>query len=170
MYQDREGHEIPLLRWGALREDDSYRLVAHDKLSSAVSGEHELKTMWHGLVEDWLDEGLFSTGYTDPELGVWWTLAEYNSEQEAIEGHALLVDQVRTHGRPAPRARVPKGQRVVHEYLSTACLHGEHDYCLSMTGAAGKKRPGQCKFCEAICICPTCNHRGRLDPDATPGQ
>ncbi len=40
-----------------------------------------------------------------------------------------------------------------HVYLSTACLHGEHDYCNSMVGAQGVKRPAQCKFCEATCIC-----------------
>ena len=41
-----------------------------------------------------------------------------------------------------------------HVYLSTGCLHGEHDYCQAMTGHAGAKRPGQCKFCSALCTCP----------------
>lgn len=41
-----------------------------------------------------------------------------------------------------------------HEYLSTGCLHGRHDYCQSMTGYQGEKRPGRCKFCAATCICP----------------
>lgn len=41
-----------------------------------------------------------------------------------------------------------------HVYLSTGCLHGEHDYCASMVGVAGTKRPAQCKFCESRCICP----------------
>jgi hypothetical protein len=38
-----------------------------------------------------------------------------------------------------------------HEYLSTGCLHDQHDYCQSMTGYQGQKRPGQCKFCDAVC-------------------
>ena len=42
----------------------------------------------------------------------------------------------------------------VHVYLSTGCLHGRHDYCQSMTGHAGSKRPGRCKFCAAACTCP----------------
>lgn len=46
-----------------------------------------------------------------------------------------------------------------HVYLSTGCLHDNHDYCKSMTGAAGGKRPGECKFCHAKCICP-CHDRG----------
>lgn len=40
-----------------------------------------------------------------------------------------------------------------HVYLSTGCLHGNHEYCKSMTGLNGAKRPGECKFCKAKCIC-----------------
>lgn len=40
-----------------------------------------------------------------------------------------------------------------HKYFSTACFHGDHDYCKSMTGYKGRKRPGQCKFCDAKCVC-----------------
>lgn len=40
-----------------------------------------------------------------------------------------------------------------HRYLSTGCLHGEHAYCSSMTGVSGDKRPAQCKFCSAKCVC-----------------
>lgn len=49
-----------------------------------------------------------------------------------------------------------------HAYLSTGCLHGEHDYCKAMTGHAGAKRPARCKFCDARCVCPC--HRGQPDP------
>lgn len=40
-----------------------------------------------------------------------------------------------------------------HDYLSTACHHGEHEYCQSNTGLSGEKKPAQCKFCEARCLC-----------------
>lgn len=40
-----------------------------------------------------------------------------------------------------------------HSYLSTACLHHRHDYCEAMVGYQGEKRPAQCKFCEAKCVC-----------------
>lgn len=40
-----------------------------------------------------------------------------------------------------------------HEYLSTGCLHGRHDYCQNKQGQAGPKRPGECKFCGAKCRC-----------------
>lgn len=40
-----------------------------------------------------------------------------------------------------------------HEYLSTSCFHGHHEYCRSMTGYQGNKRPAQCKFCDAKCRC-----------------
>ncbi len=42
---------------------------------------------------------------------------------------------------------------IIHRYLSTACLHGRHDYCASMTGLQGAKRPATCKWCDARCIC-----------------
>ena len=41
----------------------------------------------------------------------------------------------------------------VHRYLSTACLHGEHVYCVSEQGQAGAKKPATCKFCDARCVC-----------------
>ncbi|MFJ2650864.1 hypothetical protein ACIO1C_29615 [Streptomyces sp. NPDC087420] len=40
-----------------------------------------------------------------------------------------------------------------HVYLSTACLHEEHAYCQAKKGQAGPKKPGECKFCTARCIC-----------------
>lgn len=40
-----------------------------------------------------------------------------------------------------------------HEYLSTACLHGEHSYCKGEQGMMGKKKPAECKFCGSHCIC-----------------
>lgn len=49
-----------------------------------------------------------------------------------------------------------------HRYLSTSCLHGEHDYCQSNTGLGGAKKPSRCKFCGAVCCCRTCRHSDRL--------
>lgn len=51
------------------------------------------------------------------------------------------------------------GERVVsdeaeHVYLSTGCLHGRHAYCKWEVGKLGPKRPAQCKFCAAPCVCP----------------
>jgi hypothetical protein len=45
-----------------------------------------------------------------------------------------------------------------HRYLSTSCLHEEHDYCQKSTGLAGAKTPAQCKFCSAPCRC-RCHRR-----------
>lgn len=49
---------------------------------------------------------------------------------------------------------------LLHEYLSTGCLHGQHDYCRNPTGAAGAKKPASCKFCDAPCRC-ACHARPR---------
>lgn len=48
---------------------------------------------------------------------------------------------------------------VEHDYLSTGCLHGRHDYCQAPTGAVGVKAPAKCKFCNAQCKC-TCHREG----------
>lgn len=40
-----------------------------------------------------------------------------------------------------------------HVYLSTSCLHEEHEYCKNKDGRAGPKRPAECKFCSAKCTC-----------------
>jgi len=44
---------------------------------------------------------------------------------------------------------------MIHEYLSTGCLHDAHEYCnLATLRADGtRKRPARCKFCDAPCIC-----------------
>lgn len=41
-----------------------------------------------------------------------------------------------------------------HRYMSTGCFHGDHAYCQAKHGAAGPKRPAECKFCGAPCVCP----------------
>lgn len=49
----------------------------------------------------------------------------------------------------------PPGYQEPHEYLSTSCFHGEHDYCKStLTDHYQHKFPAECKFCSAPCICP----------------
>jgi hypothetical protein len=62
---------------------------------------------------------------------------------------AVLVGELQaaTEATEAPTSPEP------HVYLSTGCLHGEHDYCAAMTGMQGAKRPATCKFCQAPCQC-----------------
>jgi len=48
-----------------------------------------------------------------------------------------------------------------HRYLSTGCLHGDHDYCSAPTGRVGAKHPQRCKFCTAPCRCRCHNNRRR---------
>ncbi|MFM9703633.1 hypothetical protein [Streptomyces galilaeus] len=59
------------------------------------------------------------------------------------------VRKVLDQPAPAPTAT----EATEHHYLSTGCLHGDHGYCQGMTGIAGSKRPGECKFCRAPCRC-----------------
>lgn len=66
------------------------------------------------------------------------------------------VQQRETEKRVDPDAH-PGG------YLSTACLHGLHDYCNAYTGAAGTKIPAKCKFCGAACRCDAPGCHGLTD-------
>lgn len=60
----------------------------------------------------------------------------------------------------------PPGSPDAHVYLSTGCFHGDHDYCKSMTGLNGAKRPGECKHCGAACRCG-CHGAAESRPSST---
>lgn len=49
-----------------------------------------------------------------------------------------------------------------HIYFSTACQHGQHDYCGSRYNAytLEEKKPATCKYCDAQCVCGC--HSGTL--------
>ncbi|MEU9470470.1 hypothetical protein AB0D78_28400 [Streptomyces avermitilis] len=71
-------------------------------------------------------------------------------ESEAVVGRSALDYRgLITSALMADEAQQPEP----HVYLSTGCLHNEHAYCQSNTGANGAKQPAQCKFCTAPCIC-----------------
>lgn len=56
----------------------------------------------------------------------------------------------------AARAQRREWEAAGHTYLSTACLHGQHDYCnTSIRDDGGTKVPACCKFCGAPCVCDT---------------
>jgi hypothetical protein len=47
------------------------------------------------------------------------------------------------------------GYSAPHVYLSTACLHENHQHCQCRTNLQGEEKvPGTCKWCAAPCICP----------------
>ncbi len=53
-----------------------------------------------------------------------------------------------------------------HRYLSTGCLHGDHDHCnCAWTRDGQPKTPGVCKFCAAPCECGC--HRPATDKPLT---
>jgi len=50
-----------------------------------------------------------------------------------------------------------------HWYYSTSCLHGHHKHCQATVAIDGTvKEPGQCKWCDQMCICRC--HRPRRRP------
>lgn len=76
-----------------------------------------------------------------------WLSLDHDTERWAETARDRHIAE--DHTEPAPAAT----QAAEHVYLSTGCLHGDHDYCKSMTGLNGAKRPGECKKCAAKCIC-----------------
>lgn len=63
----------------------------------------------------------------------------------------------------ALQARRPE----LHAYLSSSCSHGLHDYCNATERDDGTaKKSGQCRFCEAPCVCPLC-HQGTSEEALT---
>lgn len=60
--------------------------------------------------------------------------------------------------------RVSRMEALGHVYLATSCQHGKHDYCKNTKGQAGPKRPAECKFCEAPCVCPCHQEESHGDP------
>lgn len=44
-------------------------------------------------------------------------------------------------------------EQLPHDYLSTSCLHGNHDYCKAPVGRLGPKEGSKCKWCPAKCSC-----------------
>jgi hypothetical protein len=76
----------------------------------------------------------------------WLGLGHHTQTSALTERERHVAEE---HTAPAPAATEATG----HQYLSTGCFHGDHDYCKSMTGLNGAKRPGECKKCGAKCIC-----------------
>ncbi len=86
----------------------------------------------------------------------------WRQQHRAVEAAANVLSGLGDHGRASElwavaddlKADGRPGEPGEHRYLSTGCLHDRHDYCQSMTGYQGEKRPGKCKFCDAACVCP----------------
>ena len=93
------------------------------------------------LYERWVKAG-------PPPLGAplarWW-------DMRLAELHTAILNPATEQPAWTPP---PPGSTREHVYLSTGCWHGDHDYCQSMTGLNGAKRPAECKKCRAKCICP----------------
>lgn len=53
---------------------------------------------------------------------------------------------------------------VLHMYVSTACQHRQHNYCQAEERPDGTdKRPAECKFCGAPCLCTCHRHYHPLE-------
>ena len=109
--------------------------IQRDALLPVVEAAKVLLEAWDGA------------SFVDPED--WQIAAGYMSMISVQDGHAVEAAFDRLKAALGPESQAP----TVHDYLSTGCLHGEHDYCRCDVGRTGPKTPGQCKFCAAPCRC-----------------
>lgn len=96
-------------------------------------------------------------------------IAVAGSSETPVESGDTATSSDSKSGERRPHAEAPTDTEQ-HRYLSTACLHLDHGYCQSAEGydAAGDpfaRRPSQCKFCAAPCVC-SC-HRAVVRQDDT---
>lgn len=82
------------------------------------------------------------------------------TERTIDSSEVTLYRRIVPEWEEVPRAQdgaaidaLPQPTEPGHNYLSTGCLHGEHEYCRCDIGQFGPKEPGQCKFCSAPCRC-----------------
>ena len=90
-YFDRNGEPIDRDTWSRLSADHEYKRVALEKFDGGV----EVSTVWLGLNHQWDDNRpplIFETMVFGGKLdGEQW---RYTTEEQAIKGHAMVVQLV----------------------------------------------------------------------------
>jgi hypothetical protein len=91
-YFNRNGEPIELSSWMLLHENDEYKIVVKDEVGSYI-----VSTVWLGLNHNWRPEGpplIFETMVFKD--GDWSGLEQrrYSTEEEAVQGHAAMLNEV----------------------------------------------------------------------------
>lgn len=89
LHYDYEGNPIGLGDWAMLFEDVENRIVRQDKV-----GEYFVSTVWIGIDYRFIGDGpplIFETMVFDAD-GSERDIARYSSEEEALKGHAAMVE------------------------------------------------------------------------------
>lgn len=102
-YYDRQGRPITAEEWTALLRFDELRRVAHDAV-----GLYEVSTIWLGLDHQWTADApplifetmVFLAGDGQDDV------FRYSTEQQARDGHATIVRELREADERAARERV----------------------------------------------------------------
>lgn len=97
LYYDRKGNPIDVMQWANLFESD-YRIVKYD----VVEG-YDISTIWLGVDHRfYFDERqpkpiIFETMVFSEEKELDFKFTErYSTEEEAVEGHAHKISQIRS--------------------------------------------------------------------------
>ncbi len=86
-FYDRQGRPFSFDDWSALFADQAYKLVALDTV-----GDVSISTIWSGYDQTGMSDdcvNIFETLVRDPEVGP--QVRRWNTEEEALAGHELLV-------------------------------------------------------------------------------
>lgn len=98
MYYAKNGDEITMEQWGKLLGDMEYKRVGEDHLPDG----RWISTVWLGLDHSWALDGpdtpilIFETMVFDGDSFADEYVERYTTEQQAIEGHARIVEMVKT--------------------------------------------------------------------------
>lgn len=90
------------------------------------------------------------------------TMQQLYLERMVHNYHRLLAIE-KDKGMAVPKHLRELRSGEEHIYLSTACLHGAHDYCGSRYNAytLEPKKPATCKYCDSRCVC-VCHDDGKV--------
>ncbi|MGP3941872.1 hypothetical protein [Streptomyces sp. 6N106] len=87
-YRDRQGQQIELTEWAALRNDIAYRLVAEDQADGVI-----VRTVWEGI--DDVPGAMFATGTSRDGGESWQSMrTDARTEPDALVQHHEAVEGV----------------------------------------------------------------------------
>jgi hypothetical protein len=97
-YFDRKGMEISSHSWNELFNDWNYRQVAKDTINGFY-----ISTVWQGLdMASSRDPHplYYDTTVFDPDGKVYGEMVLYGSDEEALKGHAKIVEEMKEVPQP----------------------------------------------------------------------
>lgn len=97
-HRDIDGQPIDVMAAAALYEDFAGRTLGND-IVDTPDGPVTVRTVWSGIHEPEAGIHPFGTAISR-QPGVWTEIGEYDTRQQAADGHATAVQALRADGIP----------------------------------------------------------------------